>query len=144
MINKITINDLESFNKLGLLVNEKFTKLFNLEEIIINDLEYIFGYYLDNDLVGFIHISKIFETIDIINIVVDEKYRNKKIASQLLEYIINHFKDINKILLEVSDNNIPAINLYKKYNFEVINIRKKYYKNSNALIMKRDVKNERC
>ena len=38
--------------------------------------------------------------------------------------------------LEVRDNNIPAIKLYKKFNFDILGRRKKYYNNVNdAIIM---------
>ena len=44
--------------------------------------------------------------------------------------------NLKSITLEVNEQNIPAINLYKKFNFEQVGIRKKYYNNSqNAVIM---------
>ncbi|MDE5888736.1 MAG: GNAT family N-acetyltransferase, partial [Bacilli bacterium] len=90
-------------------------------------------------LVGFIHFSKMYETVDIVNIVVDECLRNKGIASKLINELINYFDDVTNIMLEVNENNIPAISLYKKNKFYVINKRDNYYGNDNALIMKRDV-----
>ena len=40
------------------------------------------------------------------------------------------------ITLEVSDDNVPAIELYKKFEFEILGRRKKYYNNVNdAIIM---------
>ena len=40
------------------------------------------------------------------------------------------------ITLEVSSTNIGALTLYKKCNFKEVGIRKKYYKDSDAIIMK--------
>ena len=38
--------------------------------------------------------------------------------------------------MEVNQNNIPAINLYKKYGFNILGTRKKYYNNTDdAIIM---------
>lgn len=139
MIKKINIDDLITFNNIGVQVNNNFLALFNLKDIINSDYEYVFGYYIDNKLVGFIHISKLYENVDIINIVVDSSYRKQGIGSKLLNFIISLFDDCKTILLEVNENNKDAIDLYKRNNFKVINIRTKYYGNDNALIMKRDV-----
>ena len=51
----------------------------------------------------------------------------------MLEYLlINISKDIT---LEVRESNYPAINLYKKFGFTKLAIRKNYYKNEDALLM---------
>ena len=51
-----------------------------------------------------------------------------------MKYFINL---INKpIILEVSDKNMVAINLYKKLGFKKIGFRENYYADSNAIIMK--------
>lgn len=139
MIKKINIDDLITFNNIGVQVNDNFLALFNLKDIINSDYENVFGYYIDNKLVGFIHISKLYENMDIINIVVDASYRRQGIGSKLLNFIISLFDDCKTILLDVNENNKDAIDLYKRNNFKVINIRTKYYGNDNALIMKRDV-----
>lgn len=72
------------------------------------------------------------------NIAVDLNYRNKGIGKLLVEYIIDNCKkgSVKRIFLEVSADNYPAINLYSKYEFRIINLRRKYYGNTDALIMK--------
>ena len=139
MIKSVSLDDLEYFNKLGLQVNDNFINLFNLEDIILSEYEYLFGYYLDNKLVGFIHLTKSFEIVDIINVVVDSNYRRKGIANELIKYCMNYFADVVSFMLEVNVNNVSAISLYEKNNFKVIHKRGKYYGNDDALIMKRDV-----
>lgn len=139
MIKNVSLDDLEYFNKLGLQVNDNFINLFNLDDIILSEYEYLFGYYLDNKLVGFIHLSKSFEIVDIINVVVDSNYRRKGIANELIKYCMNYFDDVVSFMLEVNVNNVSAISLYEKNNFKVIHKREKYYGNDDALIMKRDV-----
>ena len=139
MINSISIENIDEFNNLGIQVNNNFTNVFNLEDILKSDIDKIYGYYDNNKLVGFIHISKLYEVMDIINIVVDKEYRNKGIGTKLLNYIVDNYKDINSIMLEVNENNNNAIDFYKKNDFKIINTRKNYYKDGNALIMKRDV-----
>ena len=144
MVNKISLEDLEVFNKLGLQVNSNFSNLYNLSKIIESQYDYVYGYYLDDKLVGFIHVTKLYETMDIVNIVVDREVRKQGIATKLINYVIDLFDDIDNVMLEVNENNIPAISLYKKNYFEIINKRNNYYGSDAALIMKRVVENERC
>ena len=139
MINKENINELEQFNKIGLQVNNNFTNLFDLKYIVESNNEDVFGFYENNLLVGFIHVLRTFECLEIINVVVDINYRKKSIATRLIDYVMNYYEGLEYLLLEVNENNISAINLYKKLGFETINIRKKYYGNDDALIMKRGI-----
>lgn len=139
MINNINIKDSNSFYSLGLLVNENFNKLFDLECILESKFDNVFGYYDNDKLVGFIHVLKTFECLEIINVVVDFNYRKMGIATRLIEFLEQSFDDVEYILLEVNDKNYKAINLYNKLGFKVINIRKKYYGNDDALIMRKEV-----
>ena len=144
MVNKISLEDLEVFNKLGLQVNSNFSNLYDLSKIIESQYDYVYGYYLDDKLVGFIHVTKLYETMDIVNVVVDREVRKQGIATKLINYVIDLFDDIDNVMLEVNENNMPAISLYKKNDFEIINKRNNYYGSDAALIMKRVVENERC
>lgn len=130
MINKCNINDINRIIELGKLINTNFDKLNNLEEIIKN--KEIIGYYIDNKLVGFIIFKTMYEITDLLYIVVDKLYRRKSIASKLLEELIGNSE---KVMLEVRCDNDNAIKLYKKYDFKIINIRKKYYDNMDAYVM---------
>ena len=130
MINKCNINDINRIIELGKLINTNFDKLNNLEEIIKN--KEIIGYYIDNKLVGFIIFKTMYEITDLLYIVVDKLYRRKSIASKWLEELIGNSE---KVMLEVRCDNDNAIKLYKKYDFKIINIRKKYYDNMDAYVM---------
>ena len=77
---------------------------------------------------------------------VHEEMRAKGLAGRLLIASLEHLKAehaVEKYMLEVSVNNIQAFNLYKKTGFEVVGVRKKYYKDkvsgntSDACVMKR-------
>ena len=139
MIEELKLSDSYKYYELGNMLNKKFKQLYPLDRIIDNDNEYIYGYYLDNLLVAFIHITKSFDVIDINNIIVDQKYRNNNIGSKLINYIVNKHNGTKELLLEVRSKNTIAINFYKKNNFKCIHIRKNYYENDDAYIMKRDV-----
>ena len=93
---------------------------------------------IGDEIVGFAGIWKSVDDVHITNIVTKKNKRNLGIASQLLEKLIeiSKTKKVGSITLEVNENNIPAINLYKKYNFQILGKRKKYYNNAdNAIIM---------
>ncbi len=144
MVSKIVIEELERFNELGLIVNKNFSNVYKLNDIIDSQYDDVYGYYVDSILIGFIHISKLYETMDIVNVVVDNEYRKQGIATKLIDYVIKLYDDVENIMLEVNENNIAAISLYKKNRFEIINKRNNYYGSDSALIMKRVVENERC
>lgn len=144
MISDVKIDDSQEFYFLGRMVNDKFDSLYNLNNLLDSKYDFIFGYYVDNKLVGFIHVVKLYENLEIINIVVDCSYRRKGIGYNLLMYAISYFVDLQSVFLEVRESNVNAISLYDKAGFSVISKRDKYYGNEDALIMKRDVLNERC
>lgn len=92
--------------------------------------------YKEEDILGFMIYDLIYDRIELEYIGVIEEYQNKKIASKLMDYLIN----INlPISLEVNINNIKAINLYKKYNFKQVSLRENYYNNEDAYLMVREV-----
>lgn len=63
------------------------------------------------------------------NIVVDEKYRKKGVATaiinKMIEYCIEHRASF--ITLEVRESNTTAISLYEKMGFEKVGVRKNFY-----------------
>ena len=133
MIREYKDEDILSINCIGNQIKNDFAKVFNIENLS-NNVENIYVYEQNNKIIGFIHISKSFEVIDIINIAVDLNYQRKGIAMQLINYIIDALKP-ERILLEVRKSNHKAISLYEKCHFKVINIRKNYYGSEDALVM---------
>lgn len=92
-------------------------------------------------VVGYALLRCSFDVADLINIAVDRDYRRHGIGSALVSYLMK-FGDtegITDCFLEVRENNIPAIELYKKMGFEIKGIRKNYYIKpvENALVMRR-------
>lgn len=91
----------------------------------------------DDMIVGFAGILVIMDEANIMNIVTKKDKRKLGIGSLLIEKLIeiSKLKKLASITLEVNEKNIPAINLYKKYNFQQVGIRKKYYDNTDAAIL---------
>ena len=105
----------------------------------INEYDYRLSYLIDNEEVGYLEYKSLYDVTDIIDLYVKENYRNKGIASKLMEELIKKVYP-NRMMLEVRKHNDIAIRLYKKYDFKVINEREKYYKDDDALIMERKEK----
>ncbi|MDD2445778.1 MAG: GNAT family N-acetyltransferase [Clostridia bacterium] len=75
---------------------------------------------------------------NIINLATKNKFKNMGFATALLNFAksLANKNNIRKIWLEVRENNLLAINLYKKFGFYLEYIRKGYYSNGdNACIM---------
>ena len=113
-------------------VKEMFGK-----KITDNTFSKCLGYFENNEVIGFLDFSVMYEKVEINNIYVKEDYRNSGIASKLLEYMIKEIKDIDNITLEVRVDNESAINLYKKFGFKIIGVRKNYYEDIDGYLMER-------
>lgn len=137
MIKELSYDNLNEFYKVAKEYKLDFKKYYDEDSLINNKYQKTYLYSMDNKIVGFIIIEITFEIMNIIHLFVKEKYRKNGIATLLLNHILlNQY--IENYFLEVKSNNIPAINLYKKLGFIVINIRKKYYNGIDALVMKKE------
>lgn len=90
------------------------------------------------EIVGFAGIKIFLDEADIMNIVTKKKYRNRGIGFKLLEQLLTLSKELKlkALNLEVNEKNKTAIHLYEKAGFQNIAVRKNYYKNNSAIIMK--------
>jgi len=96
--------------------------------------------YIDNNnVVGFLIYDVLYEKVEIIYIFVSEECRNKGIAKTLLNHLINTCSDKENITLEVKADNVKAINLYKKFDFKSVAIRKKYYDGIDGILMEKKI-----
>ena len=123
------LNDLEN-------IFNKYKKDYNP---IINEYTKIYTYAVDNSIVAFLIFTVLYDKCEIIDIFVDDDYRNQKIAQNLINEITKDYS-LENITLEVSDKNIKAINLYKKLGFKEVATRKNYYKDSNGLLMLKEIR----
>lgn len=138
---QISFMSLEDLDNISSKLNTEFDSFWNYNIIkseINNPDSIVLVAKEDNQIIGFAGIWKAIDIMHLMDIVVAKAYRRKKIASLLLEQLINLSieHNINELTLEVSQNNLPAINLYNKFGFKELGIRKNYYGvNNNAIIM---------
>ena len=112
------------------------------EDIKNKNYNYLVAKSNDGKIIGYIGISYVIDSADIISIVVHKDYTQKGIATLLLQEIFAFAKEnnIQKIMLEVRRSNLPAQKLYEKHGFKQIAIRKKYYDNTeDALIYEKEL-----
>lgn len=96
----------------------------------------------NNNILGFAGIWITPDTVELNNIVIKKDSRGKGYSKVLLEKLIEISKETSREIftLEVSEENVVAINLYKKYGFENVGLRKKYYKGKyDAILMSKKI-----
>ena len=79
-------------------------------------------FYLNNEAVGFSEYKIINDRIFLSKLYVHKDYRGQRIASFLLDDVVKYAKNLNKraIFLTVNKHNLPTINIYKHWNFKII------------------------
>lgn len=82
------------------------------------------------DETGLLLISKVLDEIEILTILTHPDARGKGRATAFLNQLISYAKKeaVQKIFLEVNEENLSAIKLYEKVGFQKTGIRKNYYK----------------
>lgn len=140
----MTLDDLEIIKN---ELQDKYDKFWTYgilkSEIVNINSKYIVA-KCKEEIVGLAGVRFILDEANIMNIVVKKEMRGKKIGKLLLKNLIKILNEQNarSITLEVNINNKIAINLYKKFEFDEVGIRKKYYNNiDDAIIMTKKLKN---
>ena len=111
------------------------------QEVLNNLNNNPFGKYLilieQNEVIGYLYYSDIYERAEINQIEIEKQHRNQKKATLLLKTFL---EKINKsVTLEVKIDNIPALKLYKKFGFEKKALRKGYYNGIDGILMERKI-----
>lgn len=136
-ISTMMLNDLEQIKE---NLQTDFDDFWNFE-IFKEELANTNSMYLvlkyENEIVSLGGIKIILDEADIMNIVTKKDKRNQGFAKFLLNKLITMAKEQNckTITLEVNENNLPAIKLYKDFKFKEIGKRKNYYKNGDTAIL---------
>jgi len=99
-----------------------------LLEVLANKTDKrLWVYEVDNDVVGFIIDMRHKDEISILNIAIHKCLQGMGHGLKMLKKYIKSLQGKYSIYLEVNKNNIKALNMYTKLNFERLSIRKSYY-----------------
>lgn len=138
MIREATVMDIPQIYELGELLQDNFRKVYSINEMLEDGLSKVIVYEKDDKIIGFLSATVLYETCDILSIVVDPEYRRKGIASNLITYIIGDLgEQLKLVTLEVATKNKDAMSLYEKFGFEIVHTRDHYYNGDDAFLMAR-------
>ena len=128
---------------------EDLTSLYNLErEVFLNDsfslskssIKYhilkneLYKIEIDGETAGYILWLKRKKYYRLYSLAIGNDFQNKGLAKRLLEYSLEKLKD-KDFSLEVKISNEVAINLYKKFGFEIKKVLKDYYEDCDGYLM---------
>lgn len=101
-----------------------------------------FGYKFVNDadeICGFILCQLVIDEIEIITFCVAKKFRKQGIGKVLIHKLSDYARSLHAcVFLEVAENNNIAKNIYTAAGYHKIGLRKNYYNETNAIVMKLD------
>ncbi len=130
---------IKEYDSYPLFSVDNFTYKLTRNEFSTNPYLKILTYVEKDKIIGFLLYSLIYDRIEIEQFEVTTKERRKGIGNKLLNYLVEKYQDnnIKNITLEVKEDNIAAINLYKKYGFKKVSTREKYYDGINGILMEK-------
>ena len=85
-------------------------------------------------IVGYVIANITSQESHVLNLTIDSDYRGFGLGSSFIDLVVNEckIKKSHSIFLESRVSNTIARNLYQKYGFRSIGIRKNYYRNSSG------------
>lgn len=96
----------------------------------------------DDKVVGYVGSQTVLGETDMMNIAIHPDNRKQGIATELIGALIEALNErgSHSLMLEVRASNEPAKSLYLKLGFEVVGVRKNYYRNprEDALILRKE------
>ena len=123
------LNDLNELN------NSFISKKYMEEELKNNPFGKVLILKENNEIIGYIYYSDIYERAEINQFEINSIHRNCGKGNILLKELINKLQ--KDITLEVKEENIPAIKVYEKNGFVKTAIRKGYYNGIDGILMER-------
>ncbi|MDI6839569.1 MAG: ribosomal protein S18-alanine N-acetyltransferase [bacterium] len=94
------------------------------------------------DIIGYGMVIQLKSSVHIVNLAVKPSYRRKGIGSRILLNFIRYGEELGKKVatLEVRTSNLPAINLYRKFGFKKVEVKKSYYPDGeDAIVMRKEL-----
>lgn len=125
------ITEINDINE-GVLKGSYIEEANVLEDIKNNPFSKVLVCINNNEIMGYLYYSEIYDRIEINNIEVLPSYRGQGFGKKLLEHLITKGKDIT---LEVDETNNIAISLYKSVGFKEVAKREGYYNGKDGILM---------
>lgn len=104
---------------------------------------HILGVRRSGKIVGYIAYSVIQDEMEVMNLAVHPEFRRQGLGATLLDAALGHSRraGARQGFLDVKESNLPAIDLYRKFGFKQIGVRKRYYPDTleDALLFRCDI-----
>ena len=112
-----------------------------LESELLNPLSVTETALCDGKTVGYALGRVVADEAELMKICVLGEYRRRGIAEKMLAELLGKMREKGAAAcyLEVRSRNLPAISLYKRLGFAEIGLRRNYYRDDNAVLMKKDL-----
>ncbi|MGN0916182.1 MAG: ribosomal protein S18-alanine N-acetyltransferase [Succinivibrio sp.] len=127
----LTRNDLNLVKDMEVIELKTQKNAWNAQSLIecFDDSYLITGLFDHEKLIGFSVIYNTKFTTDLLTIGVTPEYQGKHLGQKLLFDTLKKALEIGDVecFLEVRVSNTPAINLYTKFGFQKVGLRKEYY-----------------
>lgn len=110
----------------------------DIEKTIFSDVLDYYLLFLNEEVIGFFEVSNVAGESELFDIAIKKEFQGRGYSKILMEQLLKVCKEKNSrtIFLEVNKINLRAIKLYEKFEFKEYAIRKNYYGENDAVLMK--------
>jgi len=117
-----------------LIEKDTFPDYWNKEHIsaeFSSNYSFSFLLLIDNSVIGYLFSTKLFDEVQLNKICIHQSYRNMNYGFYLLNFLIAEAikHAVQRIILEVNEQNVAAVKLYSRTGFKTIRKRLKIYSN---------------
>ena len=137
IIREVSLDECEDILKIEQACFSDSWSVEDFEHQVNSPYSKLIGVFVENKLVGFINTVCVVDELEINNVAVLKEYRRNHLGEEMIRYVLSVYSDVDRVLLEVRESNIPALKLYEKLGFVKYGKRKNYYKEpiENAVLM---------
>ena len=136
-IRKASLDDLKQIYLIekDVFINDHWT--FEMVERELKDLTGQTTWIIEESsvILGYCMMRIFYNEANITNMAIKSSRQREGLGLFLLGHVLNQLPIKSSVFLEVKEGNLPAINLYQRLGFKVINLRKNYYKDGRAAMI---------
>lgn len=110
----------------------------DIEKTISSDVLDYYLLFLNEKVIGFFEVSNVAGESELFDIAIKKEFQGLGYSKILMEHLLTvcREKKSRTIFLEVNKINLRAIKLYEKFGFKEYAVRKNYYGENDAVLMK--------
>jgi [ribosomal protein S18]-alanine N-acetyltransferase len=130
LIRQMTSDDIEKVKQIeDTQYKSPWTSMMFLNEITSNKFAHLFVLEDKDEIIGYSGVWIVSDSATVTKVTISKERQGKGLSNLLMKDLIQRVIDANcaYISLEVRVSNKKAVQLYKKYGFEQVGVRKKYY-----------------